>query len=191
MSGIGGPAHEERVRTLVALAVLAGATTDLRSLPDGRVPDVLRFSQERGLLFVGEAKDTEHARTSEAMVRLGHYLTWVVSHARGGRVSVLALCCRRSAAASWSATLTSLVTEIGWPGCIPSVHAMGPTSGVVTALFPPLWRVSTVAGGPRADEFQDPGPVLVDAAHPRAGRHQVGGTFPHASRVEHRPSALT
>lgn len=138
MSGIGGPAHEERVRTLVALALLAGATTDLRALPDGTVPDVLRFSRERGLLFVGEAKDTEHPRTSDAMVRLGHYLTWVVSHAHGGRASVLAVCCQRSAAASWSATVTSLAAELGWPGCIPSVHAMGPRSGVVTAFFPPM-----------------------------------------------------
>ncbi len=190
MSGTGGVAHEDRVDVLVALATLVGAAIDLRWLPDGTEPDVLRFSPQRHLLFVGEAKDTEHPRGSETMVRLARYLTWVISHARSGRIGILVLCCPRATTTPWSGTITCLARELGWSGCVPSVRPMGGNSGVVTAVFAAGGSTSRGAGNPRADDLEDPRAVLMDPGHPGSRRLRVSGALSHAARVEYRPSPL-
>jgi hypothetical protein len=135
VTGTAGPRHEERVKLLDSLATLLGATTQLRALPDGKRPDVLRVSLQSRLLFVGEAKDSERATATEAMVRLSHYLPWIVSHARGGGTSILALCCAPRESAAWSVAIIQLAAEAGWPDCPTAIRPMGSRATVVSAAF--------------------------------------------------------
>lgn len=166
MSGIGGVVHEERVALLASLADLIGATTDLRRLPDGSVPDVVRLAFDSGLLFVGEAKDTEYPGASEVRARLARYLMWATAHAQMGHVSVLAICCRRAESSRWSAALAWLVGDSGCGRYREWVRPMGDTTALVTAVFEPPGSSLADGGTPGLDEFEDAGAVLVDSAHP-------------------------
>src|SRR5579875_789477 len=109
-----GPVHEERVRTLEALATLAGFLTELPGLPDGRRPDVVRVCVRHRRLFLGEAKDSEGPGDQEALTRLMRYVAWSQEAGRHGS-ALLVVCCGRSSARRWASALTALAYEGGSP----------------------------------------------------------------------------
>lgn len=111
-----GPVHEERRRTLDALAVLGGCRDSLLPmLPDGRRPDVLRFDRCRRHLFVGDAKDTETPGCRETRRRLSAYASWLRANALVAGSGTLALC--HSAdhdRERWLAVLEAIADEHGF-----------------------------------------------------------------------------
>jgi len=166
VSGIGGGPHEERVAVLASLADLVGATTDLRTLPDGSVPDVVRLALHNGLLFVGEAKDTEYPGASEVMVRVGRYLMWTKAHAQTGHTSVLAMCCRYTEVSRWSAVLAWLADDRDCGTYREWIRPMGGGTAVVTMAFEPPGCSLVDREGPWLDEFEDTRARFMDSAHP-------------------------
>jgi hypothetical protein len=109
-----GPVHEGRVRTLEALATLAGFLTEVTGLPDGRRPDVVRICTRRQGLFLGEAKAGEGPKDQEAVARLARYVAWWQRARRRGP-ALLVVCCGRRDGRRWAAALTALAAELGDP----------------------------------------------------------------------------
>jgi hypothetical protein len=110
-----GPRHEERRRTLDALAILGGCRELLLPFfPDGRRPDVLRFDSERRHLFVGDAKDTETPGCSETRTRLVHYASWLRANALVAGSGTLALCHPDTGGAKWAKLLENVALEQGF-----------------------------------------------------------------------------
>jgi hypothetical protein len=61
-----GPEHERLKADLNEWAAAQGYPEVLRSLPSGRIPDVLRYDSELRHLFVGDAKDADVETTSDS-----------------------------------------------------------------------------------------------------------------------------
>ncbi|HEU6444586.1 MAG TPA: hypothetical protein VFL61_05965 [Gaiellaceae bacterium] len=115
MSANPGLPHEERRRTLDALAILGGCREPLLPfLPDGRCPDVLRFDSERRHLFVGDAKDTETPGCSETRARLVRYASWLRANTLVGGSGTLALCHPAAGGVKWAELLESVAREQGF-----------------------------------------------------------------------------
>jgi len=135
--------HERRRRFLTALAELLGCKERIgHSLPDGTRPDVIRLDSRRGVLFLGDAKDSESPGTTETMCRLGNYARWLAANAaRRGGTSILAVCFRdRAHAAGWRSTLCSLLADIGVSGIRCGSQSFGP--GYVVAWIRLDWYPS-------------------------------------------------
>ena len=115
MSANPGPKHEERRRTLDALAILGGCREPLLPFfPDGRRPDVLRFDRARRHLFVGDAKDTETPGCRDTRVRLGLYASWLQANALVAGIGTLALCHPADAGGRWLDLLEVVAEEQGF-----------------------------------------------------------------------------
>lgn len=104
--------HEGRVRTLAALATLAGFPTQIPGLPDGRMPDVVRTCARHHGLFLGEAKASESAGDQEALARMARYVAWWQRAGCRGS-ALLVVCCGRQEGQRWAAALTGLAAEAG------------------------------------------------------------------------------
>ena len=116
LPGRPGPEHESRVAFLESLAVLLGCTQSFGfALPDGRCPDVVRFSIAGRRLFLGDAKHTESPGCTETQVRIQSYLRWVSAHVRrDGRTGIFALCFgRRADSEGWVRVVEELGREAG------------------------------------------------------------------------------
>jgi hypothetical protein len=109
-----GPVHEGRVRTLEALATLAGFLTAVPHLPDGRTPDVVRISTSRRGLFLGEAKASEGPGDREALARLARYVIWWEQADRKGP-ALLVVCCDQLDRERWASVLSALAAEVNHP----------------------------------------------------------------------------
>jgi hypothetical protein len=109
-----GPVHEGRVRTLEALATLAGFLTAVPRLPDGRTPDVVRISTSSRGLFLGEAKASEGPGDRDALARLARYVIWWQQAGHKGP-ALLVVCCDRLDSRRWVSALTALAAEVNDP----------------------------------------------------------------------------
>lgn len=135
-------AHELRVRFLDSMAVLAGCSESLGAqLPDGRRPDVMRVDTLRGLLFMGDAKDTESPRCTATRARLREYPVWMVAHvSAGSRPGVFSLCFGHVAdIKGWVRTVQELGHEVGLDCSEWDVREFG--TGIVMVWFLPLPRM--------------------------------------------------
>lgn len=119
--------HEEIVTYLDGLAVLVGCQVSLGNrLPDGSRPDVARCDPQRGILFLGDAKNTESPGCQVTRERLLTYLVWLERHIScGGRAGHFALCFL-----SWE-------HRDGWKSCL-EVLAHKAGLGVTTAKMADL-----------------------------------------------------
>ncbi len=134
-------AHEYRVRFLETLAHLAGCHEAIGGeFPDGSRPDVLQIDRGRGLLFVGDAKNTEVPQDRETQARLQRYLKWLKAHVEGGREGVFALCFRRHGdLTGWIKTLQMLAQETGLMIPVPRWKVLDPGVVVIwVQVQPPL-----------------------------------------------------
>lgn len=114
MTSVTGTAHEDRRRFLESLAIPSGYHIELRGLPDGRRPDVLRMSGATRGLFLADAKDTETPGDKETQARLRGYLVWFVSHLQNRGEGVFSVCCgSRVQGAAWQRTLEGLSPSLG------------------------------------------------------------------------------
>lgn len=111
--------HEDAVVLLECLAGLLGCVDHLSgaALPDRRRPDVLLWDHSTRLLFVGEAKASEHPTDSAAVGRLRGYVGWLhAHHARGLRRGILGLCFGRTQdQTGWIQQALDLSAEVGLP----------------------------------------------------------------------------
>lgn len=105
--------HERRVEFLDTLAILVGCEGTLGGeLPDGRRPDVIRYTPERRVLFIGDAKHWESPGNRETQARLLSYVRWMSAHVQSGGVGVFAMCFgRQSDTAAWVETMEMLSYE--------------------------------------------------------------------------------
>lgn len=130
--------HDRAVETLRALASLVGCGQQLEhGLPDGRRPDVLQLNTGKGLMFVGDAKDSETPGTTASRARLQGYLSWVSSFLQGaGRRAVVAICvCQPGYAESWRDSLESLAAEVGIHARARGALGLGPRETVLWWAF--------------------------------------------------------
>ena len=103
--------HDERARFLDTLAILLGCRENLGgTLPDGKRPDVIRVNSAQGVLFIGDAKNTESPNSRATQSRLLTYLFWLSAHLdKEGRSGVFALCYgRKSDTGLWIKTILQL-----------------------------------------------------------------------------------
>ncbi len=110
------PLHEERVDFINTIAILSGCTTGIGAVfPDGRRPDVLRVNLRDGILFVGDAKNTETPKSTKTQGRLLSYLLWLRSNVAGGhRKGVFTLCYGRDKdTRGWIRVVIQLGRSIG------------------------------------------------------------------------------
>jgi hypothetical protein len=87
--------HERLVEFMDNMAILLNCTQTLNGqFPDETRPDVVRLNTKKGLLFVGDAKNTESPRSSFTQERLLNYLVWQSSFLLGGynRKAIFAIC---------------------------------------------------------------------------------------------------
>jgi len=68
--------HQEKVCVLETVSDLIGCTRTF-SLGDGLIPDVIRLNDSQTLLFIGDAKETEHPNNKDTKTRLYNYLLWL------------------------------------------------------------------------------------------------------------------
>ena len=106
--------HEDRVRFLSSLAVMAGYPTTLgSSLADGLRPDVIRVNQAQNGLFFGEAKNTERWSCAATQIRIRNYLRWFsvfLKHDLG--TAFFAVCFgQHSESHFWAKTINKLSRE--------------------------------------------------------------------------------
>jgi hypothetical protein len=149
--------HNQRVEFLDALAALMGCKVKLGGvLPDGRRPDVLRMDVRRGVLFIGDAKDTESPGCRATQVRLLRYLDWLRAHvARTERRGVFALCFGKEADADrWVETVLLLCHLVALDCSEYSVKRFEP--GLLVAAF--------VCQGLPSDSWALPGDTRRDGA---------------------------
>jgi hypothetical protein len=108
--------HNEKVRFLDTLAVLLGCAGSIGGhLPDGKYPDVLRIDTKRGILFIGDAKNTETPGCAETQIRILGYLKWLATYctARKG-LGVFAICFGNATdALNWKQAVIMLAHEVG------------------------------------------------------------------------------
>lgn len=105
--------HTKEVQFLDALAVLIGCKEAIRGLPDGKIPDVIRADTKRGVLFIGDAKNTEPPECLETQARLMTYLEWLSAYISGrdGK-GVVAICFTRDThKIRWARAMASLLNE--------------------------------------------------------------------------------
>jgi hypothetical protein len=135
-----GPLHEERVRTLEALATLAGFLTEIPVLPDGRMPDVVRMCTRRRGLFLGEAKASESPGDQAALARLFRYVAWWQRVGRRGP-ALLVVCCGMQDSGRWASSLTALVTEAG-SSALANMESLGEDDALVWLATSPDGQMS-------------------------------------------------
>lgn len=110
--------HSLRVNILEELGALIGCHQRVfTALPDGCRPDVCKVALHSGLIFFGDAKDTETPGCRATAQRLSRYSDWLASHVKTGRSGVFAICHgddRHSA--GWIALLKVLTARSGLRG---------------------------------------------------------------------------
>ena len=123
------PLHEDRRRSLDAVAVLSGHTEWWPSFPDGLLPDVLRYDPRTDHLFVGDAKATETPGCTATMTRLLAYARWVRAHvSRRARSGTLAVAYGKADQTNgWMRLLTEIALELD---LTPSAHAVVLSTGL-------------------------------------------------------------
>jgi hypothetical protein len=104
--------HEDRRRMLDAMAILAGFSVCLGSLPDQSRPDVLRLAPATKTVLFGEAKATEHPFCRETLVRLTRYALWARAAVGARGSSVIAICSPSILARGWATTLRGIGSEL-------------------------------------------------------------------------------
>lgn len=110
------PEHRDRTRLLDTLALLAGFDASLATLPDGRVPDVVRVSFRPAGLFIGDAKHADQPGSADTCLRLRRYACWGDTFlSRPNRRLVLALATPSISAADWLRVLLDLADDVGLP----------------------------------------------------------------------------
>ena len=112
-AGLKSAPHATRCGFLSDLATLAGFHRRALQLPDGRIPDVLRFSEDARRLFLGDAKATETPGNSSTQARLYAYCRSIAAYLdAGGTEVVFAICFGNvSEIAGWMQTLELLCRE--------------------------------------------------------------------------------
>jgi hypothetical protein len=110
------PEHEERVRVLEAVAMLAGFTGAIAFNPPLE-PDVFRVDFKRHRVFVGDAKATETAGSHATKARLMRYARATLSWCAGGADAVLAVAhSQPHHSHEWLDALEEVVARAGlWP----------------------------------------------------------------------------
>lgn len=110
----GFAAHEYRVGLLDTLAQLTGCHESFGGeFPDGSRPDVLKIDSRRGLLFIGDAKNTESPQNRDTQARLQRYVSWLAAHVNAGRQGIFALCFRQfHDLPGWVKTMEILTSEV-------------------------------------------------------------------------------
>lgn len=113
--GKGTDPHARRSEFLKDLALLMGFFSAAARLPDGRIPDVLRFTEDSRRLFVGDAKATETPGNIATQLRLLAYCHSIADYLRViGDEAVFAVCCGRFRdVAGWTKGLLTLTREAG------------------------------------------------------------------------------
>jgi hypothetical protein len=126
--------HERRRGVLADLAKLGGFLEDLRSLPDGSIPDVLRLDPWSGAVFLADAKDTETPGCAATAARLARYVEWFCSQPSPQRErSVMALCFGEAEqAAEWATVLSDLFAQAGFAVRRVGAHRVDAESVVLT-----------------------------------------------------------
>ena len=128
--------HDLKARSLDTLAVLVGCRESLGGqFPDGLRPDVLRYDSSKGILFVGDAKNTESPGSIETQTRLLRYLHWLYVHSYGGeRKGIFAICFGdASDSKGWVDTILFLGREVGV--CFTEYGVERFTQGTIVAWF--------------------------------------------------------
>ena len=114
-------AHETRRVLLETIADAAGYRIEM-SLPDGRLPDVLRLHVDRPGLFLGEAKHTEGPSDFSSIDRLRHYLGWLVPLRQRDVGSVLAVAHPRGLGHAWQNRVDWLCQDLRIEGVVGSTN---------------------------------------------------------------------
>jgi hypothetical protein len=112
---VGFEEHQRLVSFLDTLAIMLGCFQTLNSqLPDATRPDVVRANTGSGVLFLGDAKNTETPNCSFTKQRLMHYVIWLsfFMSANSSRKAVFAICHNKyENSYSWLDTLVELFSN--------------------------------------------------------------------------------
>jgi len=109
-------AHEMKVGLLDTISMLIGCRESIANrLPDGKRPDVMRIDRRRGILFLGDGKNTETPGNLDTQVRLMEYIRWLSAHLGfPKRIGIFTICFGRgSDAVGWVETISMLTNEAG------------------------------------------------------------------------------
>jgi hypothetical protein len=106
--------HEARTQLLRTMALLLGCLLPRSTqLPDGVRPDVFGFSINKGLLFIGESKDSEGPGDRAVQARLSNYVRWLAAQMQRGRPSLFIICFGRvREARRWLDVTLTLASEV-------------------------------------------------------------------------------
>ncbi len=135
--------HEKKVAFIETTATLLGCNESiLGRLPDGSKPDVLRVRRPQGLLFIGDAKQTETPGTASTRERLLGYLRWASVHVVSGRrACIFSLCVDvQSRPHRWLRLLQGLGEAAGLPTGSTGIQVFCHDLVVVWSLYPPHWN---------------------------------------------------
>jgi hypothetical protein len=122
--------HEERRDTLTAIGMLAGFNVPLRTLPDGKVPDVALVSLSNGALLIGDAKHSEGPNDPASQDRLAAYLAWLRRDRPTRCADIFAVCHPPGQDAAWAAAIGLLAARAGVVSRSPQSAIVGPTSAL-------------------------------------------------------------
>ena len=111
--------HEVRRLLLQDIADVAGYRLET-SLPDRKLPDVLRVHVDRPSLFLGEAKHTEGPSNLCSVDRLRQYLDWVLPLSDRDIGCILAVAHPYGLARAWQDRLGWLFRDLQIDGVVKS-----------------------------------------------------------------------
>lgn len=107
-------AHEDRVRVLETLAILAGFPSELW-IGQRLMPDVARYDPISWSLFVGDAKATETSGCAATRARLGAYVRAIRPWRRDGATLTLVIA-MGDRSRRYVGAMPSLPFPTGWRG---------------------------------------------------------------------------
>lgn len=110
--GVPSALHEERAGKLTTMAILAGHTVKIDSLPDGTRPDVLQVRPMDASLFVGDAKATETPGNAETLFRLSRYASFLGRYIAAGGSGAMALIVAEEDRFGWVRLLRELTATV-------------------------------------------------------------------------------
>jgi hypothetical protein len=130
--------HSLRVSILEELGSLIGCHQRVfTTLPDGCRPDVCKMALHSGLIFLGDAKDTETPGCRATAQRLSRYSDWLASHVKSGRSGALAICHAKDRySTGWIVLLERLTSRSGLNGSFAEVITLDTCSISTVSFFP-------------------------------------------------------